>query len=178
MKKVIAFAGSNSSKSINQQLTKYAASQIKEAEVELIDLRDYDAPIYSSDIEEQGIPQSIKDFVARLQTADAYIIATPEHNGSLPAFFKNIVDWSSRVMGKFFGGKPVLLLSTSFGKYGAANSLADLEKKLKYFDGQLAARYSLGGFGDNFDKNRGEITAADEISKLKEATAQLEAALH
>ncbi|SMD33104.1 NAD(P)H-dependent FMN reductase [Reichenbachiella faecimaris] len=177
MKKIIAFAGSNSSTSINIQLVKYAASLIDQAEVEFLDLRDYDAPIYSADIEKEGIPRPIQELVAKLAEADAYIIGSPEHNGSLTAFMKNTIDWASRVEAKFLGGKPVLLLSTSGGKRGAASSLEDLNIKMKYFAGQVAATYSLGAFYDRFDQEQGVITNDEERKKLTEATAQFEKTL-
>lgn len=174
MKRIIAFAGSNGSTSINRELVKYAGSLIEHNEIEYLDLREYDAPIYSADIEKEGIPKQIKDLVAKLSEADAYIIGTPEHNGSLTAFLKNTIDWASRVEGKFLGGKPVLLLSTSNGKRGAASSLEDLNNKMKYFAGEVAATYSLGSFSENFDKDQGVITPVDEKGRLQEAVAQFE----
>lgn len=177
MKKVIAFAGSNSSTSINVQLVKFAGSLIEEADVQFLDLREYDAPIYSADIEKQGIPQPINDLVAKLSEADAYIIGTPEHNGSLTAFLKNTIDWASRVEAKFLGGKPVLLLSTSNGKRGAAGSLADLQSKMKYFAGEVAATYSLGSYKENFDHAEGKMTNQEEQKLLNEATAKFEKTL-
>lgn len=174
MKHILAFAGSNSSTSINVQLVKYAGSLTDTAQVEFVDLRDYDAPIYSADIEKEGIPQPIQDLVTKLSEADAYIIGTPEHNGSLTAFMKNTIDWASRVEAKFLGGKPVLLLSTSNGKRGGASSLDDLKNKMKYFAGEVAATYSLGSFSDNFDQSQGVISNEDEKRILKEATTQFE----
>ncbi|WP_422361631.1 NADPH-dependent FMN reductase [Reichenbachiella sp.] len=174
MKKIIAFAGSNSSTSINMQLVRYTGSLIENNEVEYLDLRKYDAPIYSADIEKEGIPQPIKDLVAKLSEADAYIIGTPEHNGSLTAFLKNTIDWASRVEAKFLGGKPVLLLSTSNGKRGAAGSLEDLNNKMKYFAGEVATTYSLGSFSESFDTTEKVITNKEEQIRLKEATNQLE----
>ncbi|MEP2023140.1 MAG: NAD(P)H-dependent oxidoreductase [Reichenbachiella sp.] len=177
MKKIIAFAGSNSSTSINVQLVKYASSLIEQAEVEFLDLRDYDAPIYSADIEKVGIPQPIKNLVSKLAEGDAYIIGSPEHNGSLTAFMKNTIDWASRVEAKFLGGKPVLLLSTSGGKRGAASSLEDLNNKMKYFAGEVAATFSLGSFYDTFDKEKGVITNEEEKQIIAEAIVQFEKAL-
>ena len=57
--KILAFAASSSSKSINKQLVNHAAdvlktSIIKDAEVEILDINDYEMPIYSSDREEEG----------------------------------------------------------------------------------------------------------------------------
>ena len=168
MKNIIAFSGSNGSKSINQQLVTYAASLIG-ANVEVIDLRDFDTAIYSVDLEAEGIPSSIERLGAKLAAADGFVISTPEHNGTLSAFFKNIVDWLSRFDGKFLGGKPVLLLSTSPGGGGAVNALADMEAKLKYFGGELAGKYSLGSFQKHFDADKGQLHSEEEVEKLEKA---------
>lgn len=177
MKKVIAFAGSNSSTSINAQLVKYTSSLISAGEVEFLDLRAYDAPIYSADIEKEGIPEPIKKLVSKLSTADAYIIGTPEHNGSLTAFLKNTIDWASRVEANFLGGKPVMLLSTSKGKRGAASSLEDLNNKMKYFAGEVQSTFSLGSFAETFNEQGGVITNQEDKDKLKNALTEFEKAL-
>lgn len=177
MKKVIAFAGSNSSTSINMHLVRYTSSLVKAADVEVMDLREYDAPIYSADIEKVGIPEPIQALVKKLATADAYIIASPEHNGTMTAFLKNIIDWASRVEAKFLGGKPVFLMSTSRGKRGAASSLEDLNDKMKYFDGDVKSKFSLGAFGETFDTTTGKITNETENKRLIEAIGSFEQSL-
>lgn len=173
MKKIIAFSGSNSSTSINQQLATYSASLIG-FDTELIDLRTYDTPIYSADLEAKGIPSTIEALATKLAGADGFVISSPEHNGSLTAFFKNMIDWLSRFEAKFLGNKPVLLLSTSPGGYGGANALADLEGKLKYFGGELASKYSLGSFSKNFNVQERKLSNDEELAKLKLAIAAFE----
>lgn len=157
MKKILAFAGSNSSTSINVQLVKHASTHIKHSAVEFIDLRDYDTPIYSADLEKAGIPKSITALIEKLKAADGYIIGTPEHNGSLTAFLKNILDWMSRVEREFFGHKPVVLLSTSGGKGGGSSSLQELTNKMKYFAGEVVGKFSLGSFYESFDQEKSVI---------------------
>lgn len=82
--KTILLAGSNHSKSINQQLINYVGLSIENAEV--IDLRGYDVPMYSIDFEEiHGIPESIKKLNKKLDEASTLVMALPEHNAiSLP----------------------------------------------------------------------------------------------
>ena len=64
MAKLLAFTGSNSSSSVNEQLLTYALDQIQEHEITRIKLTDYPAPIYSEDLEKaDGIPQSINELV-------------------------------------------------------------------------------------------------------------------
>ena len=89
--KIIAFAGSNSSKSINHQLVSYAVKLVENSEV--INLNDYAVPIYSQDLENsEGIPQSIKYLCAKLSETNKLVISVCEHNGNISAFFKNILD--------------------------------------------------------------------------------------
>ena len=56
--KILAFAGSNSSQSINKKLALYAAGLFENAGVETLDLNDYELPLYSIDREkEMGKPE-------------------------------------------------------------------------------------------------------------------------
>ncbi|WP_369048267.1 NADPH-dependent FMN reductase [Tenacibaculum sp. UWU-22] len=147
--KTIAFAGSNSSTSINQQLIEYAVELINN--VELIKLTDYKTVIYSEDTEkESGIPEAIKQLNTKLSEADKLIISVNEHNGNISAFFKNILDWLSRNKRSFLADKKVLLLSTSPGANGAKSALAIAEKTLPYFGATILNTFSLPSFYDNF----------------------------
>ena len=91
-KKIIAFGASSSSTSINKKLATYAASLFENCLVEILDLNDYELPIYSTDKEQKdGIPQLAHDFYNKLGTADLIIISFAEHNGAYSAAFKNIL---------------------------------------------------------------------------------------
>ena len=71
MKKIIAFGASSSKTSINKQLATYTANQFQNVSVEILDLNDYEMPIYSVDKEkENGIPQLAHDFYSKLGSAD------------------------------------------------------------------------------------------------------------
>ncbi|MCG8574848.1 MAG: NAD(P)H-dependent oxidoreductase [Flavobacteriales bacterium] len=164
MKKIIAFSGSNSSQSINQQLVNATAQMIDG--VEVIDLRDYDAPIYGIDLEtESGIPANITKLIEKLAEADAYIVSTPEHNSLIPAFLKNILDWMSRTGAKPFGEKPLAVLSTSPGGGGAAKAAAVLEKVLPYLGADVKGVFNLPAFGSSFDA---ENTQISDLAKKEE----------
>jgi len=95
MKKILSFSGSNSSKSINKQLVDYIAQTYSSDTliIDVIDIRDYDVPMYSQDLEAtDGIPQKTKDLFDLLKQYEGFIFATPEYNGYLSSFFKNIFD--------------------------------------------------------------------------------------
>jgi len=123
--KVLAFAASNSKHSINRTLAASAAGIVGEASVEVLDLNDYELPIFSEDREKAlGQPEPAKRFLDKIGEADCLIIAHAEHNGSFTAAYKNLLDWSSRIERKIFQDKPTLMLATSPGPGGGANVLA------------------------------------------------------
>ena len=53
-KKIIAFGASSSRNSINKQLATFAANQFKNTEVEILDLNDYEMPLFSVDKEKEN----------------------------------------------------------------------------------------------------------------------------
>lgn len=156
MKKILAFAGSNSSKSINHQLVEYAASLIEGTQVELLDIRKWDVPMYSLDREEET-PERIAELIDLIKAYDGFIIASPEHNGGTPAFLKNIFDWISRKEKQVFSNKPVLFMSASPGAGGGANNLKYLSNALSYQGANAVATFSLGAFYKTFVN--GEVVA-------------------
>ncbi len=166
MKKILAFSGSNSSTSINQQLINYTAKLVSNGTVEVEDIRNYPLPIFSLDLEKEGFPSNLEAFKNKIQAADAFIISSPEHNGSTPAVFKNLIDWLSRIEKKVFADKPVLLMSTSPGGRGGSSNLQLLEKQLPYQGANIVSSFSLGGF---HDKMKDGVLDEEEQQKLLQA---------
>jgi NAD(P)H-dependent FMN reductase len=178
MKPILAFAGSNSPYSINQQLLRTALRQLPGAPVRLLSLADFPAPLYSECLEKQGqFPATIRQLHGLFGEASGFVLALPEHNGLPPAFFKNTLDWLSRIDQRIFRGKPVLLLSTSPGKNGGASSLAIMGELLPRWGGVVAACYSLPSFSHTYDAARQTITDPSEAEKLSHAVAQFSAAV-
>ncbi|MCJ8318269.1 MAG: NAD(P)H-dependent oxidoreductase [Colwellia sp.] len=172
--KVLTFAASSSSKSINKQLANYAASLIDGADIETLDINDYEMPLFSEDKErELGQPEQAKQFFAKLGQADAIIISFAEHNGSYTAAYKNLFDWTSRIDQKLFQNKPMVLLATSPGPGGASSVLAAAKGSAPYFAGNVKASLSIPSFYDNFDSEQQVLRNEELISQLKEAIAQL-----
>lgn len=60
--KIVAFAGSNSSTSINKELVKYTLKQFSNDEVILLDLNDFQAPLFSVDQREKRTTRRRKTF--------------------------------------------------------------------------------------------------------------------
>ena len=161
---ILAFAATSSTKSINNHLVKYAASQLEEAETEILNLNDYELPLFSEDKEEQlGQPELAKEFLDKIGNSDAVVISFAEHNGSYTAAYKNIFDWASRINPKVFQNKPMVLLATSPGAGGASRVLALATASVPHFNGVVKASLSVPSFYDNFDIGQGRITN-DEIN--------------
>lgn len=174
MKKIIAFGASSSSTSINKQLATYAASLFDNCSVEVLDLNDYELPLFSVDKEKaNGIPTLAHDFYNQLGTADLIIISFAEHNGAYSAAFKNTFDWISRINGKTFQEKPMLLLATSPGARGGSSVLEIAKNRFPFQGGIVKGSFSLPSFNDNFDSEKG-ITNAELKNQLLEIVSSIE----
>ncbi len=172
--KLLAFAATSNSKSINKQLATYAASLVKGATVDILDINDYEMPLFSQDKEEiLGQPEQAKAFYAKLAQADAIIISFAEHNGSYTAAYKNLFDWTSRIDQKLFQNKPMVLLATSPGPGGANTVLTAATSSAPYFAGDVKASLSVPSFFDNFDSENQAISNPQILDQLQSALAKL-----
>ena len=162
--KIIAFGASYSKRSINKQFASFAAKQFKNAEALILDLNDYTVPLFTVDVEaENGHPEIVRTFISKLEEADLLIISMAEHNGNHTAAFKNLFDWASRVKLKMFEGKKMLLLSTSPGGRGGANSMEAALKRFPIHGAEIIANFSLPSFTKNFDAEKGILD--EELKK-------------
>ena len=169
MKKIIAFGASSSKHSINKQLANYAAHQFENVVVELLDLNEYEMPIFSVDKQkENGIPQLAHDFFAKLGSADLILISFAEHNGAYSSAFKNILDWTSRIDSNTFQGKPMFLLATSPGPRGGSTVLEIAKNRFPFQGGIVLNSFSLPNFNTNFDAEKGILNGAlkNELNEI------------
>ena len=132
---VFIVAGSLRRASLNYRLAQLAARALEArgSAVDLACIGDFDAPHYDQDDEEQtGIPAGVQHFAKRLKQADAFILASPEYNASLPGVVKNLIDWASRMRPQPFNGKQALLLSASPSMVGGNRGLWCLRIPLEH----------------------------------------------
>ncbi len=168
MKKIIAFAGSNSKNSINKQFAIYASSLVDNVEVTILDLNDFELPIYGIDYEtENGIPDNAHKFLELIKNSDGIILSLAEHNGAYATVFKNIFDWMSRIDGKLWSEKPMLLMATSPGGRGGATVLEIAKGRFPFMGGNIVSHFSLPSFNANFQD--GKLINAEINNQLKEA---------
>lgn len=154
MGKIVAFSGSLSRDSINRKLVELAVGKMEERQVEHINLADYPLPLFSSQTEKElGQPENAQQLYKLFGEADGFVISVPEYNGSMPAGFKNTIDWLSRNPEKVFRGKPVLLMATSPGGRGGATVLSHLETIIPFWGADLKGVFSLPKFGENYSED-------------------------
>ena len=170
--KILAFGASSSINSINKQLAHFAAHQIKDAELTLIDLNDFEMPIYSIDKEKaSGIPKEATLFHTLIGSSDGILISFAEHNGSYSAAFKNIFDWTSRLEGSVWQDKPMFLMATSPGARGGASVLSTAVGRFPFNGGKVVTSFSLPSFGQNFSTDTGIIDKDLKKEFLKQLNA-------
>ena len=173
MKKIIAFGGSNSKNSINKELAAYTANQINNVEVEVLDLNDFELPLYGIDLEnEHGIPDNAQLFLYKIKLSDGIVLSLAEHNGAYSTVFKNIFDWMSRIDGKLWSDKPMLLMATSPGGRGGATVLEIAKGRFPYMGGNIVADFSLPFFENNFSDEG--IKDEELAQQLNEAVSKFE----
>lgn len=135
MSKILAFAGSSRKQSYNKRLVAIAAQGAREAgaEVTVIDLADYPAPIFAQDLEaEQGMPETVREFKRLLIDHDGFLIASPEYNSAFSPLLKNMIDWASRKENVdeapllAYKGKCAAIMATSPGALGGLRGLVFL----------------------------------------------------
>ncbi len=176
-KKILAFGASSSIHSINKKFATFAANQITDATVTILDLNDFEMPIYSVDREVAGgIPDLAKQFKAQIQAADGIIVSFAEHNGSFTAAYKNIYDWMSRMEGSVWEEQLMLLLSTSPGGRGGKGVLAAALSTYQWSNKNIVGHFSLPFFNQNFSE-QGGITDTTLLAGFKEQLALFEGAL-
>lgn len=172
MASFLAFAGSNSSTSINYSLVKYTVSIIDGHNIQLLNMANMPFPLYSEDHErEHGFSNSLIELKDDIQEADGLIISVNEHNSNPSAYTKNLLDWLSRLERKFLNGAKVLLMSTSRGRRGALSARETVEALVPRFGGEVVATFSLPSYNENFSLEQG-ITDKELAREHQQAVEQ------
>lgn len=176
MKNIITLGASTSRNSINKKLAEYAGDLIKTVNLIKLDLNNYEMPLFSVDIEnEKGFPKGTIELNKVFDNADGFIVSLAEHNGAYSAAFKNSFDWLSRIDGKVWRDKPMLLLSTSPGGRGGQSVMELALSRFPYSGGQIVGSMTFPSFNDNFQN--GEIINSELKINLLELLNNFEKAL-
>lgn len=176
--RLLIFAGSARQASFNRQLAQAAATLARAAgaEVTLLELGELAIPMYNADLEINGTPPDVLKLKRIMFEHPAWVICSPEYNGSYTALLKNTIDWASSPVKsdpawndgfKPFAGKVVGMLSASPGPMGGLRSQSHLATLLLNLQCWVAPKaFALGRAADAFDAN-GRLTNAAHVSQVQ-----------
>jgi NAD(P)H-dependent FMN reductase len=136
----LVFSASLRTASLNSQLARLAAKLIEQhgGNVDMAEMPEFDAPSYDQDLQDaQGFPPGAEAFHRRLEANDAFVIASPEYNSSIPGVLKNAIDWVSRYRPQPFNERHGLLLSASPSMAGGNRGLWSLRIPLEHLGARV-----------------------------------------
>ncbi|WP_077799706.1 NAD(P)H-dependent oxidoreductase [Streptomyces sp. JHA26] len=174
--RILALVGSLRAGSHNRQLAEAAARFAPEgAEVEIFEGL-AEVPFYNEDIDVEGsVPAAAVKLREAAGSAGAFLLLSPEYNGTMPAVLKNAIDWLSRPFGAgAFNGKPVAVIGTAFGQYGGVWAQDDTRKSVGIAGGKVIEdiKLSIPGSVTRFAQTH-PADDAEVAAQLTEVVARL-----
>ena len=136
----LVFGASLRRGSLNDRLADLAANVVEQqgATVDRATMAEFECPSYDFDVEQAtGLPERAVEFGRRIKAADAFVIASPEYNASMPGVLKNSIDWVSRARPQPFNGKQALLMSASPSMAGGNRGLWSLRVPLEHLGSRI-----------------------------------------
>lgn len=179
--KILAFAGSTRTDSFNKKLIRIAATGASEAgaEVKIIDLRDFQMPLYDGDLEQNGgIPQNAQKLKELMKSYQGFLISAPEYNSSITGVLKNTLDWTSRQSENesplvCYTGKVAGIMSASPGRLGGLRGLVHVRSILENMGVMvIPEQISISGANLAFDEDN-SLKDKRQEEKVKKIGADL-----
>ncbi len=136
----LVFSASLRNNSLNEHLIKTAIPVIEKngGTVDYAHMSEFNCPSYDQDMESEGdFPDGAKELHQRLLASDAFIISSPEYNGSMPGLLKNTIDWVSRFRPQPFNQRQALLMSASPSMAGGNRGLWSLRIPLEHLGARV-----------------------------------------
>lgn len=131
----LVFSASLRKDSFNTQLAKLTKRVIEKngGIIDYAQMSDFDCPSMNQDLEINDFhPTGALEFRKRILANDAFIISSPEYNGSMPGLLKNMIDWVSRFRPQPFNERHALLMSASPSMGGGNKALWSLRMPLEH----------------------------------------------
>ena len=144
--------GSLRKESINRKFAELMVSQMPDG-IDIEEVNIADLPLYNQDYDETTI-DSYERVRKQLKAADAILIVTPEHNRTMPAALKNVIDIASRPYKEnIWTTKKVAVVTASPSTYGARDSGLDVRKSMQMLSAQMmiSPEVYLGNATDSLD---------------------------
>lgn len=172
--RALVFSASLRTDSLNARLADLAATEIagRGGLVDRAAMRDFDCPSYDADVEAAAqIPDGARELRRRLEACDAFVIAAPEYNASMPGVLKNVIDWTSRFSPQPFNERHALLMSASPSMGGGNRGLWALRVPLEHLGSRVyPGMFSLAQANRAFDGG-GEIADSQLASRFSQTIA-------
>lgn len=128
--KIAVVVGATREGRVTDRLAAWVAKEVaKQAEAEVLDLRDYPMPFFNEakspryNPERKAVPE-VQKWLDKIAEFDGYVLVTPEYNRSTSAVLKNSLDFLDYQMEQ----KPVSLVG--HGSSGGAQAIANLRMAL------------------------------------------------
>ncbi|MEU6606299.1 NAD(P)H-dependent oxidoreductase [Streptomyces shenzhenensis] len=174
--RILALVGSLRAGSTNRQLAEAAVQVAPEGADVTVFEGLAEIPFYNEDIDVEGnVPAAAAKLRETAQAADAFLLFSPEYNGTIPAVLKNAIDWLSRPYGSGgFSGKPVAVIGTAFGQYGGVWAQDEARKAVGIAGGKviedikLSIPSSVTRFAETHPSDDAEV-----VAQLTEVVARL-----
>ena len=151
---IVGICGSLRKGSINRKAL-LAAKELLPASMDMEIVEIGDLPIYNFDIQQIGFPPDATRLYERIKKADGVFVATPEHNATMPAALKNVIDWMSRFRPTPFDQKPCAVISASPGPMAGARVQAEFRRSMAFVNAlvmilpEVFIAYAPTKFDDN-----------------------------
>ncbi|HEM2750020.1 TPA: NAD(P)H-dependent oxidoreductase [Streptococcus suis] len=163
--KLLGLVGTNSARSTNRKLLQYIEQHFADkADIELVEIKDL--PVFNKPANRE-LPESVKELVAKIESADGVIIGTPEYDHSIPAVLMNALAWVSYGVYPLLN-KPVMITGASYGTLGSSRAQLQLrqilnapELKATVLPDEFLLSHSLQAFDAN-----GELIDLETSQKL------------
>lgn len=173
--KVLAFAGSIRSESVNEKLLQLACHLAIPQGISVTHLRlaEYPLPIFDEDLERQEFPENAVRLKELFKQHDSLLLACPEYNSSITPLLKNVIDWVSRPSGdatplEAFRGKTACLLSASPGGLGGLRGLRHVREILSNIQVLVVPQqFALSSAANAFD-SQGSLIDANQQNSLQQ----------
>ncbi|GAW98435.1 NADPH-dependent oxidoreductase [Secundilactobacillus mixtipabuli] len=128
MVKLVGIAGSIGEQSYNRMLLEFIRDHFKKTvDIEILDIND--VPMFNEDEDHNDNPV-VHELARKISGANGVILATPEHNHTVPAAMKNVIEWLSNNVHPL-NGKAVWIVGASYHTQGSSRAQLHLKQILE-----------------------------------------------
>jgi chromate reductase, NAD(P)H dehydrogenase (quinone) len=174
---ILAFSGSARKESLNRKLLAVAVQEVKNAGgvVTLIDLADYELPLYHGDLEDaSGLPANARKLIDLIKDHAGLLVASPEYNSMITPLLKNTLDWCTRDdENNPFPGRVAAVVSASPGALGGIRSLKLAQQLLLHLGCQVVPGNAMLPQAHKAFGPDGKLTEPRALKSVQELAARL-----